>query len=201
VSGNISPANGSAFKKCEKKNVPACSAGAFRTTIMVRAITMKLATFTFLAASLGWAQSSWLGRDNEQPNTAHDRETLTLRGFYLSSSTVRPSVTLVCQDGRLLSSAFNTFLAARGGTQTNSLEKTGKLAVAIRVGEKKQEHKEWKLESGYTSFHPGSRFVRKLVSADRVDIGFSLSPTREMTAEFEPSPADAPRIRKACGIR
>jgi hypothetical protein len=163
---------------------------------------MKLATFlTFLVVSLGWAQSSWLGRDMEQPNTAHDRETLTLRGFYLSSSIVRPSVTLVCQDGRLLSSAFNTFLVSRGGTQTNLLENTGKLAVVIRVGEKKREYKEWKVEKGYASFHPGSRFVREFVSADRVDVGFSLSPTRAMTAEFEPSPADAPRIRKACGIR
>jgi hypothetical protein len=154
---------------------------------------MKLVTVAFFASSFAWAQSPWFTSTQRDGQTARERETFILRGSYRSSSIVRPTFTLVCESGKMLTSSFNTFLVTREG-------ETGKTGVTIRIGEKKQEFKAWKSGSGLTSLYPDSGFVKKLVSADRVDIEFTTSSSARMTADFEPSPAGAPLIRKACGI-
>jgi hypothetical protein len=159
----------------------------------------KALTLVVLTASLAWAQSSWHSSNPGDSNTVPERQTLTLRGFYLSSSIVRPNVTLVCQHGRLISSSFNTFIGTRVGAQARTSPDT--MAVAIRIGERKREFKDWKVDSGFRSLRPDPGFVRQLIRADRVDVEFSTPSSARMTAEFMPSPADAPRIKKACGIR
>jgi hypothetical protein len=159
---------------------------------------MKAVTLILLTTASVGAQSSWL---TSNPNAnSRDRETLTLRGSYLSSGGfARPNVTLVCRDGKLLSASFNTSLTR---TAKTSLEPgSGKLAVSVRIVGKKEAYREWKVADGRTSFHADSRFVRDLVAADRVDIDFSMPSSPKMTAEFQPSPADAPRVIKACGVR
>jgi hypothetical protein len=161
---------------------------------------MKAVTLILLTAASVWAQSSWLSSNpKDSPNAAHP-ETLTLRGAYLSSGGVaRPNVTLVCRDGKLLSSSFNTSLT-RGVARAAVSPGYGKLAVSIRVVGKRQAYREWKRASGYSSFQVDPRFVRDLVTAGRVDIDFSTSSASKMTADFQSSPADAPRVIKACGI-
>ena len=159
---------------------------------------MKALILVLLAASPGMAQSSWLSSNQKDSDNPTARQTLTLRGSYLSSSTARPNVTLVCQNGKLISSSFNTVPVAREGDQNRT--PPDKMPVAIRVGEKKTEFKDWKLAGGPRSLRPNAGFVKELVSAQRVDVEFSTSSSARMTAEFVPSPVDAPRIRKACGI-
>lgn len=162
---------------------------------------MKVMTLILLTAVSAGGQSSWLtSKLNDSPNP-RDLETLTLRGSYLpSGGFARPNVTLVCRNGKLLSSSFNTSLSKRV-FRAALAPGSGKLSVFIRVAGKKDAYKEWKVLGGNGSFHTDFRFVKDLVTAGRVDVDFYTPSASKITAEFQPSPADAPRVIKDCGIR
>ena len=127
-------------------------------------------------------------------------EILTVRGTYLSSSIVRPSLTLVCRDGKLLSSTLNTYIVPGKASERGLIRKSEKAPVLFRVGEQKEKFKRWPVADGERSLHPDAKFVREFISSDHTKIEFLTSPSGEMTAEFDPSPANLPAVRKACGL-
>jgi hypothetical protein len=158
---------------------------------------LTMVTLLALGTVPASAQSSWKITDaKNQP----DREILTLRGSYLSSSSVRPNLTLVCSDGKLISSSFNTFIVAGKASERGFIRKSEKAPVLFRVGEQKEKFTRWQVTGSFRSLHPDSKFVREFVSSDHTVIEFLTSPSGEMTAEFDPSMTDLPRIRKACGL-
>jgi hypothetical protein len=71
----------------------------------------------------------------------------------------------------------------------------------FRVGEQKEKFQRWQVADGSRSLHPDLKFVKEFISSDHTKIEFLTSSSSEMTAEFDPSPKDLPRIRKACGLR
>ncbi len=141
------------------------------------------------------------GRANAQSPWNISGETLTVRGSYLSSSSVRPSLTLVCRGGKLLSSSFNTFIVPGKASERGLIRKSEKAPVLFRVGEQKEKFQRWQVADGSRSLHPDLKFVKEFISSDHTKIEFLTSSSSEMTAEFDPSPKDLPRIRKACGLR
>jgi hypothetical protein len=160
---------------------------------------MRALILFLMATASCWSQSAWLRSHADDSIDGRERETFTLRGAYLSSSSVRPNITLVCGDGKLVSSSFNTDLFARQHFQSRTNAPPDRLAVSIFIGDKKHRVKAWKVTDGNWSFYTDTRFAKDLVSANRVEVGFTRS--RGMTAEFEPSALDAQRVRSACGLR
>jgi hypothetical protein len=151
-----------------------------------------------LSAYPAYAQSSWTISPGAQTPKG---ETLTVRGYYLSSSIVRPSLTLQCRDGKLLSSWFNTYIAPGKASERGFLHKSEKAPVLFRVGEKKEQFKRWQVADGSLALRPDTKFVRNFISSDHTVIEFLATPSGEMRAKFDPSPADLPRIKQACGLK
>ncbi len=150
---------------------------------------LRIAALLLAGAGLAGAQSRWttafLGGEQEG-------EALVLRGYYLSSSIVRPNVTLVCKDGRLVSSTFHPLIPTGKVGQRST--------VLIRIGESREKTRIWKVERDAKSLRTEPGFAGKFVAADRVKIEFPTFPSGSMTAEFKPSQTDFPRIRRACGL-
>jgi len=178
---------------------PLTSAAASITLNITDRKNMRALVLFLMATGSGWSQSAWLKSPADGLIGGGERETFTLRGAYLSGSSVRPNITLVCRGGKLVSSAFNTDLLARQHFPSRTNAPPDRLRVSISIGEKKHEVKAWKATDGNWSFYTDTRFVKDLVSANHVDVGFTRS--RGMTAEFEPSAVDAQSVRNACGLR